>query len=106
VNPAVDRLTLLITRLDTTVWMLGRDEPVTLEAIEALLEEAHAIAPALEPSQQPLLHARLNTLHAAVQAAHGRLKERIGSLGAGRRALHGYASLDHDDPAGRLLRRA
>lgn len=105
-NTLRDRLTLLETRLDTTVWSYGRDEPVDLDAIEALLAEVAAVAPLLDLDQKKRLHRRMQLLQTAAAEARLRLGDRLGNLGAGRRALHGYASLVRPEPRGRLRRRA
>jgi hypothetical protein len=106
VNEASTQFERLLARLDTTVWLLGRDEPVDLPTMEALLAEVVAIAPTVAPAAQNKLLRSAQKLQIEAEAAHRRLGDRIGRLGAGRRALHGYARPAAGDLRGRLLRRA
>lgn len=105
-SPTSARLDALETHLDTTVWRYGRDELVDTAQIEALLAEVDALVPLLDLEQKRRLHHRMQALHEAAADARVRLAERLGKLGAGRRAIQGYASLSRPVPTGRLRRRA
>jgi hypothetical protein len=102
-HPGLDALRL---RLDTLAWTLGRDEALDPAALRALLSEAEALAPALDAAGRAALHQTLCHLHTAVADARARLGDRIGSMGAGRRALKGYAHALSTPPPSRFRRRA
>jgi hypothetical protein len=52
-----------------------------------------ALAPSLTPEQQRALQGAMAALTEATEALHEKLGVKLGELGMGRKAVHGYGSL-------------
>lgn len=102
--PAEARLAQLTARMDYTVWQLRQDELVAFDPLQVLLRDVLDVAADLPDTDRRALYGRMETLQRELQAAHDRLGARIGGVGVGRRAVHGYATSGRHDPSPALLR--
>lgn len=84
----------LLLQLDACAWRLDQDHPVSPEELDALAAAATALGPALRPEQLVQLADRLDHVMDAVDASCTRIKDKLSRLGAGRRAVRGYATLN------------
>lgn len=98
------RLVQVTARMDYAVWQLQSDELVAFDPLQVLLHDVLDLAVELPDADRRALYGRMETLQRELQAAHDRLGARLGGVGAGRRAVHGYASSTRHDPPPPLLR--
>lgn len=103
-NPVEARFAQLTARMDFTVWQLRQDDLVSFDPLHVLLHDVLELAAELPEPQRRALYGRMETLQRELQAAHDRLGARLGGMGAGRRAVHGYARSAPEAPSPALLR--
>jgi hypothetical protein len=104
VIPVEARLVQLTARMDYAVWQLQQDELVSFDPLQLLLHDVLDLAAELPDTDRRAIYGRMETLQRELQAAHDRLGARIGGVGAGRRAVHGYAASGRPAPSPALLR--
>lgn len=92
-----------VTRL--TEWVETADEYPEKE-VDAVLRDIHAHAASLDRADLVELHAAVGRLMAAVRDQEERLRDRLGDMKRGQRAMRGYGYLRSSQAGQRLRRKA
>ena len=92
VEQAVEREAVerVLARLDGCVWRLGQGQDVPAREIQQHINEVLVLASTCSPEDIARFSLRLEALTRATRAALEGMRDRLQSLGAGRRAVRGY----------------
>lgn len=85
-------LPLLLLQLDTCVWKVQQDQPVSGDAYSRLLGAVQALGPTLDAAGQAQLVARVQRLVGALHDGQARITQNLNTARSGRRAVSAYSN--------------
>lgn len=89
-------LPLLLLQLDSCVWKVQQDQPVSGEVYSRLLGAVQALGPTLDATGQAQLVARVQRLVGALHDGQARITHNLHTARAGRRVVNAYSNPSGD----------